>query len=84
MHMESPKELRSTSGRPGTGRCRRISRLHQIPGIAVEILEHRHGAIRLFGGRPDEANAFGGELGEVAPEVVRPQKLKRARALGCR
>jgi hypothetical protein len=53
-----------------------VSGLHQIPQIAVEVLEHGDLAVGLLGRRADEADALGGEVGIVAPEIVGLQEQK--------
>ena len=54
--------------------------LHQVPQVAVEILEHGDVGVRLLGGRADEADAAGAVGFVVAVEIVRLQKQKDAPA----
>jgi hypothetical protein len=51
---------------------------HQIPAIAIEILEHRDLAIGHDGRRADEADAGRGVGGEVAVEIVGGKEKKDA------
>jgi hypothetical protein len=44
--------------------------LHQVPEVAVEVLEHGDGAVGVLGRRADEADAAGAEGGVVPAEIV--------------
>src|SRR6185437_9771978 len=61
-------------GRAGgsSGRCAhpRLLRLDQVPAVAVEVLEHRHGAIGLVPRRLEKKDAVGGEGCKIATEIV--------------
>ena len=63
-----------------SSRCASGAELHQVPGVAVEVLEHGDLAVGLLGRRADEADALGGEVGIVAPEIVGLQEQEDAPA----
>lgn len=44
--------------------------LQQIPQIAVQIFEHRDGAVRFVAGAFGEAHPGGGEGGMIAREII--------------
>ena len=52
--------------------------LHEIPTVAVQILEDHHGAVSLVSRRLDEAYAIGGEALVIPPEVVGTQEEHHA------
>lgn len=52
--------------------------LQQIPQIAVEIFEHRDGAVRLVAGAFGEAHPGGGEGGMIACEIIGGEKQEDA------
>lgn len=54
--------------------------LHQIPAIAVEILEDCDGAVIVRGGFADEVDAGGGESGVIASEIIGGEEQEDAAA----
>ena len=55
-----------------------IPELHEIPQIAVEVLEHSHRAVRRLTRLPGKDDAFGLVRIKVAPEVVGIEKQEDA------
>ena len=56
------------------------SQLEQVPSIAVEILEHRDGAVRLVARSFAKLNPTSGHLAVVAQEIVGVKEKEDAAA----
>src|SRR5690554_2819021 len=64
-----PSGDQASSGGSGRVRVRTVV-LQQIPKVAVQILEHRHGPVRLLFRLAHEDHAGGDEAVVIAPEVI--------------